>query len=280
MRKAAARRGFTLIELLVVIAIVAILAGVLLPALAATRPRSQQVLCLNNIKQLTFADIVYSNEYGQSVPDRDASGLSGMWMINLSAFYFHATNVFLCPVTSNPQPSGSSIGNAVMPWARTENNSSYFCSYIINGWLYASADGDYGAGDTLPNGLPGNTGYFTTAASIKFPSKTPAFTDGIWADGWPTETDQGYYNTYTGAEGHKSYEMQRYCIARHACDPFAPNTWPTTWTTRQPPPVGAVNVGLFDGHAEFSTLPNLWSYYWHNNWNVSKVRIGIATTTN
>jgi len=273
--KPATFRGFTLIELLVVVASIAVLAAILFPALAASGPGSRQMLCMNNIKQLTLAEIMYCSENTHSIPDRAPDGDPGMWVIYLDGYFNGATNLLICPTANQPQVSqNNEAGNAVTPWCKTDydipGNPAYFGGYAINGWLYSSQDGDYSLGSTLPGGGSGLTGYYVTGSEIEYPSRTPVFSDGIWVDGWPAETDKAYHNTFTGAEAGIGEEMSRYCIARHACDPFAQNTW----TSSLQSPVGMVNVGLFDGHAELSTLPNLWGYYWHNNWAPSKVSIG------
>jgi prepilin-type N-terminal cleavage/methylation domain-containing protein/prepilin-type processing-associated H-X9-DG protein len=149
------RRGFTLVELLVVIGVIALLAGLLLPAISSVRDKARKAECLSNQRQLALASAAYTNDFdGAFMPCATWDGWPVVYwwgtneaQVDYSAGYVHAylevkptteQSVFNCPV--QPWGSYTAQGAAQAPTSTYGYNGYYLCPPATPGWAWTIGD--------------------------------------------------------------------------------------------------------------------------------------------
>jgi len=236
--------GFTLIELLVVIAIIAILAAMLLPALAKAKQKAQAVSCMNNLKQLTLGEMMYSGDNNDSIvpvgelsdgngtpllaptdPNFQPGAMYAQWCpgnmrliqygsVSNSAYlqagliypYVHTFKIYKCPADRSVYPLGTSFG---YPRAR---------SYSMSCWLNPLKSWDTIMGYSGANVLR----VFKKLSSLTPPGPSKVM---VLIDESEYTIDDGYF----------------------VCDPNQPNVWVNSPSVRHG---NASGISFADGHAE------------------------------
>jgi hypothetical protein len=114
---------------------------------------------------------------------------------------------------------------------------------------------------------------FRGESDIVYPTKTPFFADALWVNAWPLETDRPT-TTLLNGDKFPGGGLSKIAIPRHAS-----RSAPVTRLDKRNTLPGAVNATFADVHVETVKLENLWSLYWHKNWEPPAKRPGLADTS-
>jgi len=201
-----------LIELLVVIAIIAILAAMLLPALAQAKRKAQATSCINNLKQLTLAALIYGGDFSDAIPPNSGPTLDS-WVPGGSATY----NVTALPGATNIAnitgavlyPYNKSTGiyqcpgdQAILPGAGTPRVRTYSLNGMMGSNNGFGSDCHPGTQENLKfssvkNPGPADASFFLDEQC----SASPALNQ--------TSIDDGFFAVDSGAPGsHTTYNSQ------------------------------------------------------------------------
>ena len=238
--------AFTLIELLVVIAVIAVLMGILMPALSAARKQGAAIVCQSNLRQMVMAFNLYAQDHDQ----KTMTFLHGQ-----NSYWFHQIAPYLSAkdFKNDPDAHQEQMKVAYCPTAHKRRDAAAFGT-AIHAWRFEQAEGSYGLNLWL---LSANSIYpeFEQANYFRKFSEAgaavPVMGDSVWVGAWPDDEDLMPADL-TGEIGYPGYahppgqhmQMGRFCVDRHK---------------------SAINVGFADTHVERVGLNDLWQKKWHKN---------------
>jgi len=237
-------QAFTLIELLVVIAIIAVLMGILMPALSAVKRQAQGAVCQAQLKQWHMCYRLYTDDHEGRFPPFFGGTVQTTFMESLRKYYGDINKMRTCPVASRVSidvPTGlqpqSYFGKTLAAWqidptAQWLDDQDWgIGSYGENSWIRGPA-----TRTDLQN--------WASVLKVKHPGEVPLIGDARWNNAWP---DNGPEPTLSEDETvaysiSNWSSMSCYAMRRHK---------------------DGINVAFADGAVRQVSAEGLWQLKWN-----------------